>query len=211
MIGEAVRLRRPSRDARHCLLAVRMHRHPVPPSTHPSHLRSLAWLSFLVSHSPRPTMPTDLTNGTHSLATTCKPHDLTRSRAALLAKNAKDGKKPCARGQLGRAHRVARWGHVWAQRNAACKGWPTIAPCGQGSGGRIGAYRLEHTHAGLLARSPVQRHTVGPVGRLVEPNELMVPVTCDGTAFEACSDSRTTGTLLPRSEGSSMGRTAWHT
>ena len=64
MIGEAVRLRRPSRDARHCLLAVRMHRHPVPPSTH-SHLRSLAWLSFLVSHSPRPTMPTDLTNGTH--------------------------------------------------------------------------------------------------------------------------------------------------
>ena len=133
MIGEAVRLRRPSRDARHCLLAVRMHRHPVPPSTH-SHLRSLAWLSFLVSHSPRPTMPTDLTNGTHSLATTCKPHDLTRSRAALLAKNAKDGKKSCARGQLGRAHRVARWGHVWAQRNAACKGWPMIAPCGHRAG-----------------------------------------------------------------------------
>ena len=210
MIGEAVRLRRPSRDARHCLLAARMHRYPAPTPT----FGLACCLSFVLPclpHPPRPTMPTDQTHVTHSLTNTRKPHDLTRSRAALLAKNAKDGKKSCARGQLGRAQRVARWGHVWAQRNAACKGWPTIAPCGQGSGGRTGAYRLEHTHAGLLARSPVQRHTVGPVVRLVEPNELMVPATCGGTAFEACSDSQTTGTLHPRSEGGSMGRTARHT
>ena len=133
MIGEAVRLRRPSRDARHCLLAARMHRYPAPTPT----FGLACCLSFVLPclpHSPRPTMPTDQTHVTHSLTNTRKPHDLTRSRAALLAENAKDGERSCARGQLGRAQRVARWGHVWAQRNAACKGWPMIAPCGHRAG-----------------------------------------------------------------------------
>ena len=198
MIGEAVRLRRPSDKtlATACSPpACTATQHPLPPSVSPAS-PSLSPSRPLPLSLPDRHMPTDQTHGTHALVTTRNLHDLTRSGASLLTENAKVGKKSCARGQLGRAQRVARWGHVWAQRSAACKGWPTIAPCGQGSGGRASAYRLEHTHAGLLARIPVQRHTVGPVGRLVEPNELMVPATCGGTAFEACSDSQTTVTLL---------------
>ena len=61
-------------------------------------------------------MPTDQTHGTHSLATTRKLHDLTRSKAALLAENAKDGKKSGARGAAGVERNGTRWGHVWAQQ-----------------------------------------------------------------------------------------------
>ena len=190
-----------------------MHRHPAPTPTF-----GLACLSFLVSLSPSASLPPRPAHAYGSDARHARARDYPQStrpnkKWSVPTHREREGRQKVLRtaGQLGRAQRVARWGHVWAQRSAACKGWPTIAPCGQGSGGRASAYRLEHTHAGLLARIPVQRHTVGPVGRLVEPNELMVPATCGGTAFEACSDSQTTGTLHPRSEGGSMGRTARHT
>ena len=136
MIGEAVRLRRPSDKtlATACSPpACTATQHPLPPSVSPAS-PSLSPSRPLPLSLPDRHMPTDQTHGTHALVTTRNLHDLTRSGASLLTENAKVGKKSCARGQLGRAQRVARWGHVWAQRNAACKGWPTIAPCGHRAG-----------------------------------------------------------------------------
>ena len=65
-------------------------------------------------------MPTDQTHGTHSLATTRKLHDLTRSKAALLAENVKDGKKSGAPGQLG-SSATGRVGVMCGRSSAACK------------------------------------------------------------------------------------------
>ena len=99
MIGEAVRLRRPSDKtlATACSPpACTATQHPLPPSVSPAS-PSLSPSRPLPLSLPDRHMPTDQTHGTHALVTTRNLHDLTRSGASLLTENAKVGKKSCAR------------------------------------------------------------------------------------------------------------------
>ena len=186
--------------------------HAPPPSTH-SHLLSPT------SHSLSPSLPDR--HMTHAHGSDAR-HALARDYPQATRPN-QEQSGPTRREREG-WQKVRRTGGSWgrAQRDAlgSCVGAaarhartsPRLVPCGQGSGGRAGAYRLEHTHARLLACSPVQAaHSW--TGRATGRGEraYAVPATCGGTAFEACSNSQTTGTLHSALRGRQHGQDDRHT